>query len=396
MLRGLVVTIVAAFAVGTLSAQGPEQVVINQDTVTYIYTPIDQTSRTQTGIEGFGLRLNDYLTYEEDDPREVKFSAIGAPSYSESTGWRLVGVATLHYRTSAAPLPHSLSLSASASLKGCYGVSFDGVNHFGTRHRLGYGGSFALDNRRLYGLDYATSLQGNYGEYRARNYGAYILYDFTVAHGLTIGVRADYINKNVVSVDAYTLEIISDAVAHISAFGVGVGLEYTTCRTEDINLTRGVMLAAKYKVSPKVLNNIGGGLHEVSVVVDWYYPLWRGGLLALDLYGEYHSRNTPWMCRSMLGGDSRMRGYYLGRYNGNALITTQLELRQRVWEGLVVAGWGGCGTIFSEGDSVAWNRALPTYGAGIRWYFNPTSLVRIDCGFGRNCHAFIVGYTEAF
>ncbi len=396
MLRGLVVAIAVAFAAGTLSAQSPEQVVINQDTVTYTYTPIDQTSRAQTGIEGFGLRLNDYLTYAEDDPREVKFTAVGAPSYSESTGWRLAGVATLHYRTSGVSSPHSLSLSASASLKGCYGVSLDGVNHLGTRHRLGYGGSYALDNCRLYGLDYVTSLQGSYGEYRARNYGAYILYDFTVTHGLTIGVRGDYINKNIVSVDAYTSEIISGEVGRISAFGIGIGVEYTTCRTEDINLTRGVTLAAEYKVSPKVFNNIGGVLHEVSAVVDWYQPLWRGGLLALDLYSEYHSRNTPWMCRSMLGGDSRMRGYYLGRFNGNALATAQLELRQRVWEGLVIAGWGGCGTIFSEGDPVAWIRVLPTYGAGIRWYFNPTSLVRIDCGFGRNCHAFIVGYTEAF
>ena len=396
MLRGLVVAIAAAFAVGSLSAQSPEQVVINRDTVTYTYTPIDQTSRAQTGIEGFGLRLNDYLTFAEDDPRDVKFSAVGAPSYSESTGWRLSGVATLYYRTAAASSPHSLSLSASASLKGCYGVSLDGVNHFGARHRLGYGGSFALDNRRLYGLDYATSMVGGYGEYRARNYDAYLHYDFNIVRGVTVGVRVDYVNKNIISADAYTSAIISGDINRVSALGIGLGIKYSTCRTEDINLTRGVMLAAQYKVSPKVLNNIGGGLHEVSAVVDWYQPLWRGGLLALDVYGEHHSQNTPWMCRAMLGGDSRMRGYYYGRFSGNTLITMQLELRQRVWEGLVVAGWGGCGTAFSKYDPAAWGSVLPTYGAGIRWYFNSTSLVRIDCGFGRNCHAFIVGYAEAF
>lgn len=396
MLRGLVVAIAAAFAVGSLSAQSPEQVVINRDTVTYTYTPIDQTSRAQTGIEGFGLRLNDYLTFAEDDPRDVKFSAVGAPSYSESTGWRLAGVATLHYRTTGASLPHSLSLSASASLKGCYGVSLDGVNHFGARHRLGYGGSFALDNRRLYGLDYATSMVGGYGEYRARNYDAYLHYDFNIVRGVTVGVRVDYVNKNIISADAYTSAIISGDINRVSALGVGLGIKYSTCRTEDINLMRGLAIVVEYKTSPDRLNSVGKTLHEVGAVVDWYQPLWRGGLLALDVYGEHHSQNTPWMCRAMLGGDSRMRGYYYGRFSGNTLITIQLELRQRVWEGLVVAGWGGCGTAFSKYDPAAWGSVLPTYGAGIRWYFNSTSLVRIDCGFGRNCHAFIVGYAEAF
>ena len=91
-----------------------------------------------------------------------------------------------------------------------------------------------------------------------------------------------------------------------------------------------------------------------------------------------------------------MRGYYYGRFSGNTLITAQLELRQRVWEGIVVAGWGGCGTAFSCNEPASWDLVLPTYGAGVRWYFNPSSLVRVDCGFGRGCHTFIVGYSEAF
>ena len=91
-----------------------------------------------------------------------------------------------------------------------------------------------------------------------------------------------------------------------------------------------------------------------------------------------------------------MRGYYYGRYNGNTLVTAQLELRQRVWEGLVVAGWGGCGEVFSGGNEASWGKLLPSYGVGVRWYFNPTSLVRIDCGFGRDTYAFVVGYAEAF
>ena len=91
-----------------------------------------------------------------------------------------------------------------------------------------------------------------------------------------------------------------------------------------------------------------------------------------------------------------MRGYYYGRFNGNTMATVQVELRQRVWEGLVLAGWGGCGTAFSVNDPVSWRKVLPTYGAGLRWYLNATSVVRIDYAMGRNCRAFVVGYSEAF
>ena len=396
MLRGLVVTIAAVFAAGTLSAQSHEQMVISSDTVAYTYTPIDQTSRAQTGIEGFGLRLNDYLTFAEDDPRRVKFSVVGAPAYSESTGWRLVAEATLRYRTVQQGVPHRLSLRGSASLRGCYALSLDGVNNFVGGHTLSYGGSFALDKYRLYGLDYAASIVGNYGEYRSRNYGSYLHYDYDIFKNVTIGIRANYVNKSVVETDAYSEAIIGESIRRVSILDFGFGVRYSNYRVEDINLARGVTVAVEYSVSPTALNSVGATMHEGSAVVDWYQPLWSGGLLALDIYGEYHSANTPWMCRSMLGGDSRMRGYYYGCFSGNTLATAQLELRQRVWEGLVVAGWGGCGEVFSEGDPASWGKLLPSYGVGVRWYFNPTSLVRIDCGFGRDTYAFVVGYTEAF
>ena len=396
MLRGLVVTIAAAFAVCTLSAQSHEQVVIASDTVTYVYTPIDQTSRAQMGIERFGLSLSDYLSFDSADARDVKFSVIGAPAYSETTGWRLAGVATLHYRTEHSASPHQLRLNASASLKGCYSVALEGVNCFGDRHTLRYGGGFMLDKYYLYGLDFATSQGASCGEYASRNYGAYLRYDYRLCAGLTLGVRAEYENRSIVETDNIAASIIADGATHFSGLGLGLGLKYSTLRTEDVNLSRGVVFAVEYEFSPAVLNSVGGALHEVSALFDWFQPLWRGGLLAFNLYGEHHSANTPWMCRAMLGGEDRMRGYYYGRFSGNTLIAAQLELRQRVWEGLVVAGWGGCGTAFTCNEPASWSRVLPTYGAGVRWYFNPSSLVRVDCGFGRGCHTFIVGYSEAF
>ena len=396
MLRGLAVTIAALFSVATLRAQSIEQRVVAADTITYHYTPIDQTTRAQTGIERFGLRLNDYLTYDESDPRKVRFSAVGGPAYSQSTGWRLSALATLRYRTDGAPRAHALSLGGSASLKGCYDVRLDGKNYIGERHSIAYGGEFSLDRGYLYGLDYAASAAGVYGVHTMRNYGAYVHYQFYATKRLTLGLKGDYVNRQLVGADGVAEAMLEGRAERYSAFGVGVDVRYSTVRTEGINLSRGVALAVEYGFYPARLNSAARGVHEMSVLVDWYQPLWRGGLLALDVYGEYRSEETPWMCRSMLGGDSRMRGYYRGRFGGNVLATAQVELRQRVWEGLVVAGWGGCGSALASSEKFDPKMLLPTYGLGIRWYFNPRSLVRIDYGFGRDSRALIVGYSEAF
>lgn len=383
--------VVALLICTSLSAQETSRTVIDTDTVAYRYTPIDQTA----GDQRFGLRLNDYLTFSPNDSRKVKFTVIGAPAYSENTGWRLSAVATMQYRATSATMPHSLSLRAMASLKGCYSVSLDGANHFGA-HQLTYGGFFGLVPTYIYGLDYASSLDNWRGEYTSQQYGIYVRYNYHINRYLTVGASADYLYDGVRRMDNRAAAITDGLVKHYSGVGVGINLRFSTCRTEDVNLTRGVYIQLEYVVRPRGLGGYDSTLHRMSATLDYYQPLWRGGLLALDLHGEHYSDATPWMLRPQLGGENRMRGYYYGRFNGNTLVTTQLELRQRVWEGLVVAGWGGCGTAFSKGDPASWDKVLPTYGAGLRWYFSPTSLVRVDYGMGKGCSAFVVGYSEAF
>ena len=118
--------------------------------------------------------------------------------------------------------------------------------------------------------------------------------------------------------------------------------------------------------------------------------------MVIDIYGEQHSQNTPWILRGQLGDDARMRGYYPGRYNGNTLITSQLELRQHIIDGLVIAAWAGCGTAFSKGEEINTSMILPNYGVGLRYHLGTHSAIRIDVGFGRDGYDFILGYNEAF
>jgi hypothetical protein len=81
---------------------------------------------------------------------------------------------------------------------------------------------------------------------------------------------------------------------------------------------------------------------------------------------------------------------------GCGVADAQVELRQRVWEGLVLAGWGGLGVVLSDNMSALRSEVLPNYGVGLRWYLNPTSVMRVDYGFGRGCKALVVGYSGMF
>ena len=382
---------------GALSAQEVGSVAVEGQTIEYKYTPIDQTSHARTGIEGFGLRLNNYLAMTDSDSQRVKLSVIGGPAYSTNTGWRLSASATMRYRTEGIASPHSLTLSGMASLRGCYSLALEGRNYLGNaRHILSYGGGVSQMPAYLYGLDNATSAVGLFGEYTSRDYHAFLHYHYRATDALTVGATVDYDYEAVRVMDDYMTQVLDGRDALFAGLGVGLNATLSTRHTEDINLTRGVYAQMEYVINPKWLTNCDNTLHEVNMTFDYYQPLWRGALAVFDLYGEHHSVNTPWLTSVDMGGDSRMRGYYYGRFVGNTMATAQVELRQRVWEGLVVAGWGGCGAVFSARYPALWQSVLPTYGAGIRWYVNPTMAVRIDYGFGRGCSALIVGYSEAF
>ena len=176
-------------------------------------------------------------------------------------------------------------------------------------------------------------------------------------------------------------------------FDLGVGIDI---RQRVEYSTRGIYAAVEVTAQPQLLNNTSSNLYALNITFDYYQPLWRGATLALDLYSEFHSRSTPWLLRAELGGESRMRGYYRGRYNGNNLVAAQVELRQHVWEGLGIGLWGGAGETFSHDDRFAWRKVLPTYGAGLRWSLNSLMAIRLEMAFGRDSRYFILGFNEAF
>lgn len=372
----------------TIAAQQLEEKTLDGTTITYRYTPIVEDSRTP---------LERYLDANLDD-RNVRFNIIGGPGYSANTGWRLAAIANMYYRQRGedSTSPGVLTLTAAASLTGYYNLTLGGVNALhGGRHRLSYGLELRSEPTYIWGLDYATATGGSAGEYTAHDYGAWLNYRYAFTRSLFVGVGVNYLNVEANGLSHRAVNIVGNEPYSISAVGVGLSLGVDTRQSVD-NRTRGLYAAVELVTHPQLLSSLSSNLYELNVTFDYYQPLWRGATLALDLYGEFHNDATPWLLRAELGGESRMRGYYRGRYMGDHLVAAQLELRQHLWEGLGVAVWGGAGEVFSVDDKFAWRKVLPTYGVGLRWSLNALTSIRLEMAFGRDSRYFILGINEAF
>jgi len=175
--------------------------------------------------------------------------------------------------------------------------------------------------------------------------------------------------------------------------------------TRDINTytTRGYYARAKYAYSP----GFGGGSRFKGSTVDVdlraFFPL--SDQLTLGLNGHYKTSmgsRIPFYVYRELGGDMMMRGYYTGRYRDRSLIAAQSELRYRFHPRVGVAGFIGTGSTYHSGWRNA--RLVPSYGGGIRYFFDleHNSSVRLDYGIGeqrpgeKRQGGFYLSLSEAF
>ena len=196
------------------------------------------------------------------------------------------------------------------------------------------------------------------------------------------------------------LEYLDGRGLGYSATGISLILEYDS-RDFIHNSHKGVFASLQAMIRPNALGSIDNTLWRINLNAAYYQPLWSGAVLALDLYGEFNSKDTPWVFYSQMGDRNRMRGYYEGQFMDRNLITAQAELRQKVWRMLGVAVWGGAGNCFHSFDSFLWSHTMPNYGVGLRWEINDRINFRFDYGFGgkvkgKIINGFVISLNEAF
>jgi hypothetical protein len=99
-----------------------------------------------------------------------------------------------------------------------------------------------------------------------------------------------------------------------------------------------------------------------------HFQLGSRSVLAMEAYGAWAPGQVPLAELPALGGGSRLRGYFQGRYRDHLYIMGQLEWRIRVYGRFSVAPFGGVGNVFSSPSAISLEN--PKYAGGLSLRFN--------------------------
>lgn len=182
-------------------------------------------------------------------------------------------------------------------------------------------------------------------------------------------------------------------------FGVGLGGLYDN-RHNVLNVRKGFFSELAFlHYAPAI-----GSDHEfTSVFLDtrWFRPVKRSGVLATQILGQFTYGNPPFNQLALMGGESMMRGYYLGRYRDRNYSAVQAEYRMLPFPGF--KRWGASvfassGVVFNEISTLKNQHIVFAGGAGLRFQLFPKKdvWVRLDLAFTEEGTGVYIFVGEAF
>ncbi len=415
--RVVLLVVVSVSALVAVSAQERDTIlVVGKDTIRYRYTPqvvsaVAPTSPAaayESRHKKRTRRVVDYFAHSSTDrsfEKKIDLTFAGAPIYSSSTSVGLGVFAGGLYRIDKQNRelpPSSVSLAVLASITGYYKIKVVGVNIFkDDSDRIIYNAGFQSQPTKFWGLGHYAATHNVPITYLANRYQMEVKYLHRVCTHAYMGAQLDFDytfcgkRKPAPSVDR-----LYGQKTHYCATGISVLVEYDS-RDVITNAHEGAYLSLQGRIRPSVLGSIDRTCYSAKIIANYYQRVWKGGVLAFDLYGEYNSAGTPWTLYAQMEGSYRMRGYYDGRFSDLNMVSAQVELRQNLWKRLGMAVWGGAGNVFPAFDRFKWNQTMPNYGLGLRFEFKKRMNVRFDYGFGgivqgKLINGFLVSIHEAF
>ena len=272
-------------------------------------------------------------------------------------------------------------------------------------------GNITTEGYMLLGVNGSGTTRKGKWEY---NYSAF--YNYTPSYFWGLGYDAANISGNKSRYDQKKFFIQGEAGYRFSRkFTLGPSLGYEWIKWEDFidgNTSSDVLqygIFARFDTRDHSTNP-SEGVHlllrqrnwtnssgSTSLQANGYTPVWEGGILAADLYSVLTYGDMAITMLPTIGGTERMRGYYWGRYRNNNLIAGQFELRQKIWEMVGGAVWGGFANLWGDYGKFHWKNTLPNFGFGARFYITERMCLRFDYGFGRKGqNGFILSINEAF
>lgn len=413
----------------------------------------DTVSAPTAGRPGFFRRIIDYYSRSNVDrtfEKKIDWSIAPGPNYSSDVGFGigflLAGLYRLD-RTDSVTVPSNVSVYGNFTTEKFVLLRFSGDNIFNhNRRRLSYSGAFVYFPGAFYGVGYRAGEEGYAQDVTTTMGIARVSWCSAVVGKLYLGISAgiDYTGTRYAEsgMKAYLESIRDGSVPNPggqrgelydlwlegrydpakqdpftnyiaatgdkpNAFNTNLGLfaQYDS-RDVSFNASKGIFVKAEAKWYPRLLGNTQRNFGRFTLTFDLYRKLWKGCVVACDLYADCTAGKPSWHMYAKMGGMERMRGYYEGRYRDKRLVETQVELRQKIYRRHGVAAWLGGGQVWGT-EKFRWQNTLYSFGAGYRFEFKKGMNIRLDYGWGvrgnrnlpwdrKRSSAFLFTASEAF
>jgi hypothetical protein len=183
-------------------------------------------------------------------------------------------------------------------------------------------------------------------------------------------------------------------------FGVGLGLVYDD-RHNVLNVRKGNFAELAYLKYLPGLSSFD--FNTLIMDARIFRPVGEQNVLAWQFLGQFNSGDVPFNQLSLMGGDSMMRGYYLGRFRDKNQLATQLEFRMLPLplgfsKRIGASVFAGTATVFPDFSKAAIHKVVWAAGAGLRFLLFPKKDIytRLDVAFTQEGTGYYLFIGEAF
>jgi hypothetical protein len=182
--------------------------------------------------------------------------------------------------------------------------------------------------------------------------------------------------------------------------GLGVGLVYDD-RHNVLNVRDGNFMELAYLNYRPAWSTFE--FNTIILDTRLFRPIGKQNVLAWQLLGQFTSGDVPFNQLALMGGESIMRGYYLGRFRDKNQLATQLEYRilplpLGFTDRLGAAVFAGAATVFPDFSNASIHQAVWSAGGGLRFLLFPKKDIytRFDVAFTQEGSGFYLFIGEAF
>ena len=147
-------------------------------------------------------------------------------------------------------------------------------------------------------------------------------------------------------------------------FGLGIAIIWDS-RDNRYNAHSGSLLKTSFMFYNKSLGS-AFQFNRFELDVRKYFNPWRKHVIAMQATTTHLCGDVPFYDLALLGGESKMRGYYKGALRDNFLIDSQVEYRLPVWKILGLVGWVGTGRVADSFKAMQLKDLWISYGGGLR------------------------------